>query len=473
MSRRLTAAVLTAVATAAVGATVLTSSAAQAADSAFYVDPTTNAAKWVAANPGDSKASVIRDRIAAVPQGRWFASYNPSTVRSQVDAYVGAAASAGKIPIMVVYEMPNRDCGGASAGGAPDHSSYRAWIDQVAAGLGGRPAYIILEPDALSIMPNCMNSSQQAEVQASMAYAGKKFKATSSNVKVFFDAGHDAWVSASDMGNRLRGADIANSADGISLNVSNYRYSSGLVSFAKNVISATGSSWLKAVIDTSRNGNGPAGSEWCDPGGRATGTWSTTNTGDSAIAAYLWVKPPGESDGCIGPAGQFVPQRAYDLAIAAPYTPSPSPSPSPTRSPSPSPSPSPSRSPSPSPSASPSASPSPSPSPSASPTFTGNRGCTAVYKVVSSWQGGFQGEITVTGAGTSAINNWTVSWTMPGGQSITQSWNANLTGSSGSVSASNVSWNGSLAPGASTAFGFLGNSSGTPSTPSPLVCTTS
>ncbi|GGO04928.1 glucanase [Microbispora rosea subsp. aerata] len=443
---------LTAVATAAVGASVLTSPAAQAADSPFYVDPATNAAQWVAANPGDSRTPVIRDRIAAVPQGRWFASYNPSTVRSQVDAYVGAAAAAGKIPIMVVYEMPNRDCGGASAGGAPDHASYRAWIDQVAAGLGGRPAYIILEPDALAIMPNCMNASQQAEVQASMAYAGKKFKATSPNVKVFFDAGHDAWVNASDMANRLRGADIANSADGIALNVSNYRYTSGLVSYAKNVLSAVGAPNLKAVIDTSRNGNGPAGSEWCDPAGRATGTWSTKDTGDSAIDAFLWVKPPGESDGCIAPAGQFVPQRAYDLAIAAPPpTITPSPSPSVPRSPSPS------------PSASPSASPSPS--------IPGNGGCTATYKIVNSWQGGFQGEVTVT-AGSSAINNWTVTWTMPSGQSISQAWNANLTGST-NITASNLSWNGNLAPGASTTFGFLGSSSGTPSAPSSLTCTTS
>ncbi|WP_182881354.1 glycoside hydrolase family 6 protein [Microbispora sp. H10949] len=470
MSRRrpLTAAILAAATTAAVGAAVVTSTAAQAADSVFYVDPTTSAAKWVAANPNDSKTAVIRDRIAAVPQGRWFASYNPSAVRSQVDAYVGAAAAAGKIPIMVVYEMPNRDCGGASAGGAPDHASYRAWIDQVAAGLGGRPAYIILEPDALAIMPNCMNSSQQAEVQASMAYAGKKFKATSSQVKVYFDAGNEAWVGASDMANRLRGADIANSADGISLNVSNYRSTSPTVSYAKNVIGATGLSWLKAVIDTSRNGNGPVGSEWCDPAGRATGTWSTTNTGDSAIAAYLWVKPPGESDGCIAPAGQFVPQRAYDLAIAAPYTPPQSPSASPTRSPSQSPSPSPT--PSPSPSTSPTRS--PSASPSASPTFTGDKGCTAVYKVVSAWGGGFQGEVAVTNAGSSAISNWTVKWNMPGGQSITQSWNANLTGTT-SITASNLNWNGNLAPGASTTFGFLANSSGTPSTPNPLSCTAS
>ena len=126
---------------------------------------------------------MIRDRIAAVPQGRWFANYNPATVRGQVDAYVGGGRGAGKIPIMVVYAMPNRDCGGASAGGAPDHAAYRAWIDRSRPACGGRPAAIILEPDALAIMTNCMNPAQQAEVQASMAYAGKKFKATSPQVK--------------------------------------------------------------------------------------------------------------------------------------------------------------------------------------------------------------------------------------------------------------------------------------------------
>ncbi|GGK79870.1 glucanase [Sphaerisporangium melleum] len=439
-TRPLTAAIAAAAAMAAAGAVVFASSPAQAADSAFYVDPNTNAAKWVAANPYDSKTAVIRDRIAAVPQGRWFASYNPSAVRSQVDAYVGGAAAAGKIPIVVVYEMPNRDCGGPSAGGAPDHASYRSWIDQVAAGLGGRPATIILEPDALAIMPNCMNSSQQAEVQASMAYAGKKFKSTSSQVKVYFDIGHDAWVGASDAANRLRGADINNSADGISVNVSNYRSTSGLVSYAKSVLSALGNGNLKAVIDTSRNGNGAAGSEWCDPGGRATGTWSTTNTGDSAIAAYLWVKPPGESDGCIAPAGQFVPQRAYDLAIAAPP---------PTNTPTPTPTPQ-----------------NPTPTPTPTPTPQPG-GCSGTYRVTSSWSGGFQGEVTVR-AGNSAINGWRIQWTYGNGQSINQLWNGTLSASGSNVTVTNLSYNGNLAANGTTTFGFL--ASGSTNVPSNVTC---
>jgi hypothetical protein len=282
--------------------------------SGFYVDPDTQAVAWVAAHPKDPRAGVIRDRIAKVPQGRWFTQNNPSTVRGEVSSFVGAAAKAGKVPILVVYNIPNRDCSGASAGGLPSHALYRKWIDQVAAGLQGRPATVILEPDVLPLMSNCLNKAQQAQVQASMAYAGKKLKSASAKAKVYFDAGHSNWLAPDEMARRLVAAGIAGSADGISTNVSNYRATSNEIAYAKKVLAAVGVRRLSAVIDTSRNGNGPLGDEWCDPAGRAIGKPTTTATGDSKIAAFLWVKLPGESDGCIAPAGQFVPQRAFDLA---------------------------------------------------------------------------------------------------------------------------------------------------------------
>jgi endoglucanase len=290
-------------------------SPAAAAPSVFYVDPQTNAARWVAANPNDGRTAVIRDRIANVPQPRWYTSTNTSTVRAQVDSFVGAAAAAGKIPIMVVYNIPNRDCGGASSGGAPSHAAYRAWVDEVAAGLAGRPAYIVLEPDVLPLMTNCQNAAQQAETRSSMAYAGKRLKSGSAQAKVYFDIGHSAWLAPGEAAARLRATDISNSADGISTNVSNYRASSAEITYAKAVLAGIGDGRLRAVIDTSRNGNGPLGSEWCDPAGRKIGTPSTTETGDAQIDAFLWVKLPGEADGCIASAGQFVPQRAYELAI--------------------------------------------------------------------------------------------------------------------------------------------------------------
>jgi len=81
------------------------------------------------------------------------------------------------------------------------------------------------------------------------------------------------------------------------------------------VLDALGGTGLGAVIDTSRNGNGaPADGEWCDPAGRTLGRAPTLSTGEARIDAYLWVKLPGESDGCKGAPGTFSPSYAYDLA---------------------------------------------------------------------------------------------------------------------------------------------------------------
>jgi hypothetical protein len=113
---------------------------------------------------------------------------------------------------------------------------------------------------------------------------------------------------------------------------------------------------------------------------------------------------------------------------------------------------------SPSPSPSPSVSPSPAVSPS--PTTGAGKACSATYRVVSQWTGGFQGEVSVT-AGASAITGWTVTWTLASGQSISQVWNASATTSGSTMTATNVSYNGALGAGTSTSFGFLGSSGST------------
>ncbi|WP_435872465.1 CotH kinase family protein [Micromonospora humida] len=96
--------------------------------------------------------------------------------------------------------------------------------------------------------------------------------------------------------------------------------------------------------------------------------------------------------------------------------------------------------------------------------------CTATYTVTSQWTGGFQGEVRVT-AGASAISNWTVTWAYTNGERVTQAWNATVTSQGATVTARNVAYNGTLAAGASTSFGFLGSSTGGPGVPVPS-CTT-
>jgi mannan endo-1,4-beta-mannosidase len=101
---------------------------------------------------------------------------------------------------------------------------------------------------------------------------------------------------------------------------------------------------------------------------------------------------------------------------------------------------------------------------------TGSRSCTAAYSIVNSWPGGFQADVRVT-AGPAAIISWAATWTFANGQTITQIWNATSTASGSSVTTRNVGYNGSLAAGASTTFGFLGSWNGTNSVPTNVSCT--
>ena len=94
--------------------------------------------------------------------------------------------------------------------------------------------------------------------------------------------------------------------------------------------------------------------------------------------------------------------------------------------------------------------------------------CTATYKQIGQWQGGFQGEVTVT-AGSAPIQGWTVTINFANGQQITQYWSANITSSGATATARNVSFNGALGAGASTVFGWLGSWNGANSPPT-LTC---
>ena len=108
----------------------------------------------------------------------------------------------------------------------------------------------------------------------------------------------------------------------------------------------------------------------------------------------------------------------------------------------------------------------PTVTPTVTPTGSPPGGCSASYRVTGSWQGGFQGEVTVANTGDLPINGWSVHWTYTGDERISQAWSAEVTQNGTAVTAVNAAWNGGLAPGASTSFGFL--ASGSPaSAPSP------
>ncbi len=71
------------------------------------------------------------------------------------------------------------------------------------------------------------------------------------------------------------------------------------------------------------------------------------------------------------------------------------------------------------------------------------------------WSGGFGANLVITNNGTTAVNNWTLTFGF--NQTITSLWNGSYTQTGSAVSVTNASWNGSIAPGANTTVGLDGN----------------
>ncbi|MEU4399227.1 cellulose binding domain-containing protein [Micromonospora orduensis] len=89
----------------------------------------------------------------------------------------------------------------------------------------------------------------------------------------------------------------------------------------------------------------------------------------------------------------------------------------------------------------------------------GGAACTAVYSVQDQWNGGFVATVAVT-AGTTALTGWRVTLTLPGGASVSSLWNGVASGTSGTITVANQSYNGRLAAGQATSFGFQGTGNG-------------
>ena len=90
--------------------------------------------------------------------------------------------------------------------------------------------------------------------------------------------------------------------------------------------------------------------------------------------------------------------------------------------------------------------------------------CQVIYTITNQWGVGFTADVSIKNNG-SAISGWTLGWSFPAGQTITNPWNATVTQSGASVSATNLGWNASIPSGGSAGFGFQADGSASNSTP--------
>jgi endoglucanase len=327
-----------------------------APDTTFYTPPANQGAEAQELQLRKAHDNANAKLIAAmtdVPSAVWLTQGTPAEVTKQVQDVIKKSTGHHAVPVLVAYNIPGRDCGLYSAGGAQTTEAYAAWIDGVAQGIGNAKVVVILEPDGLASM-DCLSPEHAADRLAQFNAAVDRLE-QQPNAAVYLDAGNSHWQAVGTIAKRLVDAGVGRS-QGFFLNVSNYNptdaethygtWVSECIAFgqdteeggwrlghydwcASQYYSPNGpvnpddtSTWhftdewyagnmgtavptTHFVVDTSRNGQGvwtptasyPDAQTWCNPPGRGAGLRPTATTGVPLVDAYLWVKIPGESDG--------------------------------------------------------------------------------------------------------------------------------------------------------------------------------
>jgi endoglucanase len=188
-------------------------------------------------------------------------------VQPAVKKLVDAAAAKNAVPVIVAYNIPNRDCSQYSAGGATSKAEYQAWIDAVAAGIGDRKVVVILEPDGLGIIPfhtdlsgkdewckppDADKATAAKERYEMLGYAVDKLRANPRSA-VYLDGTHSAWLGVGDIASRLVKAGVQR-ASGFFINASNYEPNEKLLDYG---------SWISQCIQYGTSGAGAGHFDRC------------------------------------------------------------------------------------------------------------------------------------------------------------------------------------------------------------------
>ena len=198
---------------------------ARAAGTTFWAGPPNpGATKQIKDLKRKGKTGEARrlQEMANVPGSVWLTDGTPADVEAATADTIAAAEHDGAVPVLVAYDIPQRDCGLYSSGGAADGQAYRAWIDGMAAGLGQAQAVVVVEPDGLSGTPTDCGQTDKYGRLSLIKYAADHL-ATDLNASVYIDAGNGNWNPPATTAARLVEAGVQDVA-GFALNVSNFQY---------------------------------------------------------------------------------------------------------------------------------------------------------------------------------------------------------------------------------------------------------
>jgi cellulose 1,4-beta-cellobiosidase len=303
----------------------------------FFINPAYVASVKATAKRNPDEADKIL-KVARYPTAVWLDSIKAiDKLPGWLDEAKKQQDASGKptVAVVVVYDLPNRDCSAAASAGElkvaqNGESRYmNEFIDPIVVQFKAhpdQPIVVVLEPDSLGnlatnmALPMCQEAKHA--YKAGIVYAIKKLALP--NVSIYLDAAHSGWLGWDD--NRAKIAKIfksvlaeaggPNMIRGFALNTANYTHLSNRdgaileptnpcpneLTYAKvlgKTLDMYGFKNPHFIIDTARNGKGQirkTWGSWCNVHGAGLGERPRVDP-EPGIDAYFWVKPPGESDG--------------------------------------------------------------------------------------------------------------------------------------------------------------------------------
>jgi len=228
----------------------------------FIPPPDPDAVKQIASliKARDLKSAARITAMVTTPQAVWFNGGTPKEVEKSVKKTMIAAALEKRVPVLVAYNVPFRDCAQYSGGGAVDTAAYKAWISGFAKGIGTGKAVVILEPDSLGIIPYnttifgatewCQPTVTAAdgsvtkapgaapeERYAQLQYAAATLGTQAPNTSVYLDGSHAGWLGVGEAAYRIHKAGTdpttgASLAKGFYVNASNFQTTAQSVQFS-------------------------------------------------------------------------------------------------------------------------------------------------------------------------------------------------------------------------------------------------
>jgi len=316
------------------------------------VDPAYVAELEATVPAAGARASKVR-AMEAYPTAVWLDSIaSVSSVGQHLDDAMALEKRTGKpsVALLVAYDLPERDCsaqasaGELSAADGGEERYQKAFLDPLAAQFAARPSQrvaVVLEPDSLgnivtnTRVPKC--AAAAPVYQRSLAAAVRTLSRP--NVWLYLDVAHAGWLGWNRNRTKLAGLvkDILQSAGGpdrirgFATNVSNYDplHDGDLpklepsdpcpdeLSYVEKLsasMAEVGVTDKGFLIDTSRNGRGARSKSgsWCNVSGAGLGERPKAAPAPG-VDAYVWIKPPGSSDGGSDPSAPgFDPSCGHD-----------------------------------------------------------------------------------------------------------------------------------------------------------------